>query len=206
MDRRFLNAYVDPAPFRLLGRSLYPWCLKYRVRLMALDSPLLTGSRGITPADLIFACQVCAEEQLGAIGWRDQLRIVSLENNPAKFERLLEAFAGYILVQDWPKFWEQSKAKAGGGGDKGVPWPLSIVANLIASGIEEKRAWEMPECQAIWLNSALAIRKGADVAIMSPEEEAFIAEELAKDKAAAAAESPSNPAKETPDDGTIPGA
>ncbi|MCH9835331.1 hypothetical protein K0U83_06695 [bacterium] len=84
-----------------------------------------------------------------------------------------------------------------------MPWPLSIVANLIASGIEEKRAWEMPECQAIWLNSALAIRKGADVAIMSPEEEAFMAEEEAKEKAA---ETPSNPAKETPDDGTIPGA
>ncbi len=203
MDRRFLNAYVDPAPFRLLGRSLYPWCLKYRVRLMALDSPLVTGSRGISPADLLFACQVCAEEPLGRkIGLIDQLRLMSLSRNPEKFERLLEAFAGYILVQDWPKFWEQSKTKSGGG-DKGVPWPLSIVANLIASGIEEKRAWEMPECQAIWLNSALAIRKGADVAIMSPEEEAFMAEEEAKEKAAASAAS--NPAKETPDE-PIPGA
>jgi len=151
---------------------------------MAFDSPLVTGSRGVTPADLIFACQVCAEEPLGDIGWRDQLRMMSLSRNPAKFERLLEAFAGYILVQDWPKFWEQT-AKKSSGGSKGVPWPLSIVANLIAHGIEEKRAWEMPECQAIWLNSALAISKGADVAIMSPEEEA-------KDAAAAAA---SNPAK-----------
>ncbi len=194
MDRRFLNAYVDPAPLKgFLGRTLYPWCLKYRVRLMAFDSPLVTGSRGITPADLIFACQVCAEEQLGEIGWRDRLRIVTLSHHPAKFERLLEAFAGYILVQDWPKFWEQTKTKSGGG-DKGVPWPLSIVANLIASGIPEQRAWEMPECQAIWLNSALAIRKGADVAIMSPEEEAFMAEEEAKEAAAAAA---SNPAKES---------
>ena len=60
MDKRFLAAFIDPAPFRLLGRSLYPWCLKYRVRLMAFDSPLVTGSRGVTPADLIFACQVCA--------------------------------------------------------------------------------------------------------------------------------------------------
>ena len=202
MDRRFLNAYVDPAPFRLLGRTLYPWCLKYRVRLMAFDSPLVTGSRGITPADLIFACQVCAEEPLGDIGLRDQLRILHLGRRPEKFERLVEAFAGYILVQDWPKFWEQSKAKSGGG-DKGVPWPLSIVANLIASGIPEKRAWEMPECQAIWLNSALAIRKGADVAIMSPEEEAFMAEEEAKEAAASA----SNPAKESPPttDGPITG-
>lgn len=160
---------------------------------MAFESPLVTGLRGISPADLLFACQVCAEEELGGpIKWVDKLRILSLDRNPAKFERLLSAFAGYILVQDWPKFWEQTKTKSGG--DKGVPWPLAIVSNLIASGIPEKRAWEMPECQAIWYNSALAIRKGADVAIMSPEEEAFMAEEEAKEQAAASA---SNPAKET---------
>jgi hypothetical protein len=192
VDRRFLNAYVDPAPFRILGRTLYPWCLKYRVRLHAFDSPLVTGSRGVTPADLVFACQVCAEEQLGEIGWRDQLRIARLENEPDKFEKLLEAFSGYILIQDWPKFWEQNKTKSGGGG-KGIPWPLSIVANLIASGVPEQRAWEMPECQAIWLNAALAVRKGADVSIMSPEEEAFMAEELAREAALKA----SNPAKES---------
>ena len=188
MDKRFLNAFIDPAPFRILGRTLYPWCLKYRVRLMAFESPLVTGSRGVTPADLIFACQVCAEEPLGEIGWRDHYRIISLSRNAKKFEKLVDAFADYILVQDWPKFWEQTKKSSGG--DKGVPWPLSIVTSLIASGIDEKRAWEMPECQAIWLNSALAIHKGADVAIMSPDEEAFMAQEEAK-------ESASNPAKET---------
>jgi len=192
MDKRFLNAFIDPAPLpRMLGRTLYPWCLKYRVRLTAFESPLVTGSRDVTPADLLFACQVCADEEVGGrLGWKDQLRIMRLMRNPARFESYLSAFADYILVTHWPKFWEQTKKQSTG--DKGVPWPLSIVANLIASGIEEKRAWEMPECQAIWLNSALAISKGADVAIMSPEEEAFMAEEEAKDAAAAAA---SNPAK-----------
>ncbi len=166
---------------------------------MAFDSPLVTGSRGVTPADLIFACQVCAEEPLGEIGWRDKWRILSLNRQPLKFNQLLNAFAGYILVHDWPKFWEQNKAKSGGG-SKGIPWPLSIVSNLIASGIPEQRAWEMPECQAIWLNSALAIRKGADVTIMSPEEEAFMAAEEAKEAAAAA----SNPAKESPPTTDVP--
>ena len=188
MDDRFLNAFIDPAPFKLLGRSLYPWCLKYRVRLMAFKSPLIMGGN-VTPSDLIFACQVCAEEPLGQISWRDKLRILDLNRNPNKFEAMLNAFAGYVLVQDWPKFWEQDGKKSGG--NKGVPWPLAIVANLIASGIEEKRAWEMPECQAIWLNSALAIRKGAEVAIMTPEEEAFMASEEAA--------SASNPAKEKTD-------
>ena len=161
---------------------------------MAMDSPLINGSRDITFADLLFACQVCSEEPLGGkLSFADKVRIVYYAHNPAKFERLLEAFAGYVLVQDWPKFWEQTKTKSGGG-DKGVPWPLSIVANLIASGIEEKRAWEMPECQAIWLNSALAIRKGADVAIMSPEEEAFMAEEEAREAASKSAK------EKTPDE------
>jgi hypothetical protein len=176
VDRRFLNAHIDPAPFKLLGRTLYPWCLKYRVRLHAFDSPLVTGSRGITPADLLFACQVCAEEPLGEVGLIDRLRLSRLNDNPAKFEMLLNAFAGYILVEDWPKFWEQDQKKSGG--NKGLPWPMAIVANLVANGIEEKRAWEMPECQAIWLNAAFAMRKGVDVAIMSPEEEAYIEEQL----------------------------
>lgn len=180
MDKRFLAAFIDPAPFELLGRSLYPWCLKYRVRLTAFNSPLIDGHREVTPADLLFACQVCAEEPLGGpLGWKDKLRLGRLNDNPAKFELLLRAFAGYVLVDDWPKFWEQSKAK-GGSGTKGVPWPLAIVANLIASGIPEKRAWEMPECQAIWYNSAFAISKGAEVSIMSPDEEAYIEEQTKK--------------------------
>jgi len=184
VDPRFLNAYIDPAPFKLLGRSLYPWCLKYRVRLMAFNSPLITGDRDITPADLVFACKVCAEERLGEVGLVDKVRISYLNNHPKKFEAMLNAFAGYILIHDWPKFWEQDKSKSGG--DNGLPWPLAIVANLIASGIPEQRAWEMPECQAIWLNTALALRKGAEVKIMTPEEEAFMASE----QAAAAASKP----------------
>ena len=151
---------------------------------MAFNSPLITGDRGITPADLVFACKVCAEERLGEVGLVDKVRISYLNNHPKKFEAMLNAFAGYILIHDWPKFWEQDKSKSGG--DNGLPWPLAIVANLIASGIPEKRAWEMPECQAIWLNTALALRKGAEVKIMTPEEEAFMASE----QAAAAASKP----------------
>lgn len=192
MDKRFLAAFIDPAPFRLLGRTLYPWCLKYRLRLHAFNSPLIDGHREVTPADIIFACMVCAEEPLGDVGWVDKLRIRWLCANPYKFQVMLDAFAGYILVQDWPKFWEQTKTKVGG--DRGVPWVLSIVANLTASGVDYKRAWEMPECQAIWLNSAFAIRNGAEVSILSPDEEAFIDEQLKKD-----AEAVANPANsETP--------
>ena len=184
MDKRFLSAYIDPAPFRLLGRSLYPWCLKYRVRLEAFHSPLIDGSRDITPADLILAVKLCAEEPIGKFGIADSWRVIQLERNPKEFERLLAIFSSYILVGHWPKFWEQAKTKGGGG--KGIPWPLAIVSNLIANGIEEKRAWEMPECQAIRMNTAFGVRNGADVSVMSPEEEALINDEEMKEAEAAA--------------------
>lgn len=190
MDKRYLNSLIDPQPFKLLGRTLYPWCLKYRVRLMAFESPLAVGGRDITPADLLFACQVCAEETLGEVSWVDKLRVMRLNENPARFQIMLNAFAGYILIENWPKFWESNKKS---GGESKVPWPLMVVANLIANGIDEKRAWEMPECQAIWYNAAFAIRKGADVAIMSPEEEAFIESQLKAEAEAAASTPVANP-------------
>ena len=183
MDRRFLNSQVDPAPFTLLGRTLYPWCLKYRVRLHAFDSPLVTGERGVSPADLLFACQVCAEEPLGKVGFVDKIRLIYLANNPDRFGILLQLFSDYILIHDWPKFWEQDAKKSGG--SKGMPWPMMVVANLVANGVPYKQAWEMPECQAIWLNAAFAMRKGVDVAIMSPEEEAFVESELQREGEAA---------------------
>ena len=204
MDKRFLDAFIDPAPFRLLGRSLYPWCLKYRVRLTAFNSPLLSGEREPTPADLIFALQVCAEEPLGGpLGWKDNLRIILMTRRPDKFATYLKAFLGYALVNDWPKFWEQSKNKAQI--DTGVPWPLAILANLVEAGIDEKRAWEMPECQAIWWNSAFAIRNGAEVKIMTPEEEAYMASVMAAKEAKDNAAVASKPARvEDPNNGSIP--
>jgi len=191
VDKRYLNSLIDPQPFKLLGRKLYPWCLKYRVRLIAFESPLAVGGRDITPADLLFACQVCAEETLGEVRWVDKLRLMRLNENPAQFKIFLNAFAGYILVENWPKLWESNKKS---GGDGKVPWPLMVVANLIANGIDEKRAWEMPECQAIWYNAAFAIRKGVDVSIMSPDEEAFIESQLKAKTDADPAAAVANPA------------
>jgi hypothetical protein len=49
-----------------------------------------------------------------------------------------------------------------------------IVTNLVANGIDEARAWEMPEAQAIWLSTAFALRGGAKVNLLTTEEEAFM--------------------------------
>ena len=164
---------------------------------MALNSPLVMGHRGVTPVDLILAIQVCAEEPIGYIGWRDKWRIIRLNSQPAKFEAILKRFSDYILVGHWPKFWDKTDKQSNGGGGGGVPWPLSVVCNLVANGIEEKRAWEMPECQAIWMSSAFAISKGADISILTSEEEKIMEEVR---EARKAAEAVANLAKVEPSD------
>ena len=197
MDRRFLNAYIDPYPVKMLGHTMYPWCLKYRVRLMAFESPLITGSRTPTPEDLMLAVRICAEQPIGKFSLTDIWHISMLSSSEAKFFVNLDRFSQYVLVSNWPKFWERETKKGTNG--KGIPWPLAIVSNLISSGIPEQRAWEMPECQAIWLNSALAISKGADISVMTGEEEAFMEQE---DKSEAS-KPVASPAKVDPQDNAI---
>lgn len=168
MDARFLAAFTDPAPVRMLGRIVYPFCLKHRVRLEAMGSPLVVGG-DVGVMDYYAAVLICAEEPIKAPSLLDSWRLHALSENPIRFNRELLRFSEYVMVQHWPKFWE-NKRKSGTAG-QGIPWPLHVASNLIANGIPEQRAWEMPECQAVWLNVALAARKGVEVNVLSTEEE-----------------------------------
>jgi hypothetical protein len=68
---------------------------------------------------------------------------------------------------------------------------LGVIAGLIQNGIEEERAWNMPESQAIWMNSAFSMNKGADISLMTTEEEKFM-DDLREKDAASAKERDSN--------------
>jgi len=184
MDSRFVNSFTVPTQTRFLGRSVFPFCLKHRLALMALDSALVTEGKEVTPADLILAAQVCSESKIGALTWSDRWWAWKMTRDKALFVKAVNVFRDHVGLDDWPKYWEKTeRGKAGGAG---VPWVLTIVANLIANGIEEQRAWEMPERQAVWLNTAFSVAKGADIAIMTSEEERFMEEAKAAEDAAKA--------------------
>ena len=171
MDRRFTSAFTDPANTILLGRFVSPFCLLHRVQLEAAESPLLKSGVGIRPLDLLVAVKICSGERLDKITWKDSWYLGKMTSNGDYFADQIDRFAQFVLVTAWPKFWEK-KAKAAE--SSGVPWPLSVVSNLIANGIPEERAWKMPECQAIWLNSAFAINKGAELKVLTTEDEELI--------------------------------
>lgn len=179
MDRRFLSAFTDPSDqVKILGRRVAPFALIHRVQLEAADSPLLRSDAGIRPIDLLVAVKICAGEPIGKPSFLDSWYVGKMANNPEYFAEQIERFAQIVLVEAWPKFWEK---RSRNGDATGIPWVLSVVANLVANGIPEQRAWTMPESQAIWMNSAFAVIKGAELKVLTTEEEKLI-EEMDKQK------------------------
>lgn len=173
MDKRFLSAFTDPARIKVLGRFVYPFSLRHRVKLEAAESPLLKIDGGIRPVDLLVAVKICAGEPIGKASLLDSWHIGKMTSNPDYFAEQIDLFARYVLVESWPKFWDKQSKSVDA---TGIPWPLSVVANLTANGVPSEEAWTMPESQAIWMNSAFAVIKGADLKVLTTEEEQMMDE------------------------------
>jgi hypothetical protein len=171
MDKRFLAAFTDPADrIKILGRFVSPFSLLRRVQLQAIESPFVCPDKDIRPSDLLIAVKICAGEPISKPTLKDSWYLGRMRNE-AYFVKQLSLFSQYVLLDAWPKFWEkESKGSSG----SGIPWVLNVVASLMKNGVSEERAWTMPESQAIWLHSAIAISKGADIKVLTFEEEELI--------------------------------
>lgn len=97
-------------------------------------------------------------------------------------------FVQYVHTDAWPKFWTANTKAGASAEDAGIPWPLIVVASLVKNGFDYKQAWEMPECQAIWLNSTYATMNGSEAKVLTTEEEAFMEEQERLAKVAPSAE------------------
>jgi hypothetical protein len=171
MDKRFTSAFTDPGLTKLLGRFVSPFCLLHRVQLEAAESPLLRSGVPIRPLDLLVAVKICSGERIDKLTLKDSWYLGKMTSNGDYFAEQIDRFSKFVLIEAWPKFWEK---KAKHSETSGTPWVLTVVASLISNGIPEERAWTMPECQAIWLNSTFAISKGAELKVLTSEDEELI--------------------------------
>ena len=87
MDNRFLNAFTEPSRVKILGRFLYPFCLKHRVRLEAIESPLLKSGQEVQALDLLVAIKICAEEDISDLSLLDSWRLAKLRSDKDYFIR-----------------------------------------------------------------------------------------------------------------------
>lgn len=182
MDKRFLNAFLTPRATRLAGYDLFPWCLKHRLWLEALDHPILSG-KPCGPSDLMFFVKVCAEKPVSKVTLRDKWEAAKLRD-PATFNRTLDAAYEHMRVDCWPKFWERKEETGAGGRNRGMPWVLSILSNLVKAGHTLEDAMNLPECQAIWLSCGASIQSGGELDILTSEDEELL-DELQRVKATA---------------------
>ena len=172
MDKRCLSAFTDPCRLVVLGRYVDPFSLLRRLQLESIESPFVVPGKDVRPLDLLIAVKICAGEPIGKLTLKDRFYLSRLSYSETYFVKQMSRFTEFVLIESWPKFWEK---KAKHANTSGMPWVLTVVCNLMNHGISEERAWTMPESQAIWLHSCFAISNGADMKVLTKEDEDLIA-------------------------------
>jgi len=174
MDKRFLKAFLTPRATSLLGYTLYPWCLKHRLQLTALESPLLTGQT-VTAADVLLFARVCSESRLAKPpSLIEQWRLARLAARPDLRDEALEAIGDHIGADRWPKFWDPPSTEGGERRNNGMPWALAVVTILVRNGVSLEEALHLPESQAIWLSAAFGIQAGGKLEFLTSDDEALL--------------------------------
>jgi len=169
MEKRWIKAATLLQPsIEVCGKRLLPFCLRHRVALESIDSPVILTDKPMTAKHLVAAVKILSSKSIEEIAtgatlreqfWVNRMRFSSdiLISEIAKLSAYLNAQAL------WPRFWE----KEGNMNKSGIPWQLVVVASLTRNGCSLEEAWTMPEAEAIWLHTAHSASLGADVAVMS---------------------------------------
>lgn len=181
MDGRFLKAFsLLPTQKAVCGYVTKPICFRHRMALMSIESPFVTGTQP-QPLDLLVAARIMSHTDLDKMLSRETTKhdvdqINKMVDDNDYFVEQTAVMSKLIEQQScWPVFW----SKKSGGKDRGAPWILSLICNLVKSGIPMEEAWTMPESQAVWIHATMSINAGVDIDIVSDEDLAAI-EQLKK--------------------------
>lgn len=176
MDGRFLTAFVLPKKWNVIGYELKPFSLRHTLALMALESPVLNGDHIATkPEDIIIFLRICstdnAFEALGKPTLKDRWKLAWMEISTVYFLQALAQIHQYMTqCNTTPTTYtksEQSKQK------ENVPSVLGMATALMARlHMRPDEAWDCTVGQSVWYLTAFAVSEGADIKILSTEDEA----------------------------------
>lgn len=159
-----------------MGYKLTPFSLRHMLYLQALNSPFLSEENKIpTPKDILVLLRICSSthpsEAFSDVTIGDRIRVAFMEVNPRYFFKALLQIKEYIEVcTTVPKTWEKpdevQKVK------ENIPGPLSMATSLMSKlHLKKEEAWEMTLGQAVWYLTAYAVGEGADIKILTTEDE-----------------------------------
>ena len=178
MDERFLRAWFC-REHTVLGRKLRAFSLAHRLSLEAVGSPLIESDKPFTMADLCLAVRICAAADpfrpLARPTWGERVHYWRGSLDPAWFRVQAQKFVAYLDDHSSaPKFWEPT--------DKTesrvcIPWILEVASALLRhTSLTEQEVWYMPLGRAFWYFTALSRQTGADLEVLTTEEEEFLDE------------------------------
>ena len=187
MDKRYLNAFLAPPKYVIGGIELDYFCPRHFLTLQVINSPFIdTNAKGVTGKDIFIALRICSTENWVASlktptlleRWR-YLRIDSIPENKAK---ALEEFGRYLgESMSVPKIWIKNNGKEEVKKPTNIPETLSMVVILMSKfGFSEQEAWNMPFSKAVWYTTAYSSQEGAELSIITTEQEEKESEDLSK--------------------------
>lgn len=175
MEKRWIKAATILQPsIEVCGRRLLPFCLRHRVALEAINSPVLDPSRPMTAKHLVAAVKILSSSRLDQVTTPPTLREKFWVARMTYGESILIAEMGKLIAYlneqaFWPRFWDKSDNNSTSS-KEGIPWQLVVVASLVRNGCTLEEAWTMPEAEAIWMHVAHSTASGANVSVMSDTE------------------------------------
>lgn len=176
MDGRFLTAFILPEKWEIMGYTLKPFSLRHTMTLTALESPIVTGKpHMVTPEDITVFLRVCSSKNafvaLKKPSLMDRWNQVRMEMDTSYYFDQLMAINEYMkacntMPNTYKKPDAQEKKK------ENVPVVLGLVTSLMSKmNMSLDEAWDSTAGQAVWYLTAYSIGEGAEVKILSTQDE-----------------------------------
>lgn len=176
MDGRFLTAFILPEKWEIMGYTLKPFSLRHTMTLTALESPIVLGkAHMVTPEDIIIFLRVCSSKNafvaLKKPSLMDRWNQVRMEMETSYYFDQLMAINEYMkacntMPNTYKKPDAQEKKK------ENVPVVLGLVTSLMSKmNMSLDEAWDCTAGQAVWYLTAYSIGEGAEVKILSTQDE-----------------------------------
>ena len=165
-------ATILPPTLKVCGKTLLPFCLRHRVALEAIGSPVLETEKEMTAEHMVAAVRILSSHDFKSLRdkptWREMYWVSRLTFSKTALREEMAKLATYLNEQSlWPRFWvkdgNENKTSS-------FPWPLAVVASLTRNGCSLNESWTMPESEAVWLHIAHCSASGADVTIVTDKE------------------------------------
>jgi len=178
MDARYLKAItVLPDQDKVCGRTLKAFCIRHRVVLESINSPFLElkNDTVITPYDVMMAVKVMStydkNEMAKPLSVMEHYELFRMRFNKKRLvkncAKIISAIAESV---SYPKLWTKNDSKKSA---EKIPWTLACVANNVRNGCSLEEAWTMPEGEAVWMSISHAIYNGANIDVISTDDESM---------------------------------